>query len=354
MQNFININLNQELINSNKKFNKVSHPKITAIISVYNGEPYLKSALRSIQNQDFKSIEIIMIDDNSKDNSVKLIKELMKEDSRIVFLKNLENKGALYTKTKGALNARGKYILTLDVDDLYTSKNAFSILYNIAEKNKLDLLGFSIIISNRNITNKHLVIHHYWETEILYQPNVSYMMYAFDEKKNPKRIGDVISCYFMKRKVLVQSIKEIGEGFLNKKIIHHDDFFVFFMLSRKSLNLKQIKKPFYIVLLKHNHYNQTLLNLHNIEKQKLHREYGCLSYLYYIEFLLLKTENSFIDKQIPSYELENWYLDIYCRNNSNSWQQGIRICKLFLENNYINETIKNKIRIFLNEIERKN
>ena len=258
---------------------------------MYNGEPYLKSALRSIQNQDFKSIEIIMIDDNSKDNSVKLIKELMKEDSRIVFLKNLENKGALYTKTKGALNARGKYILTLDVDDLYTSKNAFSILYSIAEKDKLDLLGFSIIISNRNITNKHLVIHHYWETEVLYQPNVSYMMYAFDEKKNPKRIGDVISCYFMKRKVLVQSIKEIGEEFLNKKIIHHDDFFVFFMLSRKSLNLKQIKKPFYIVLLKHNHINQTLLNLHNIEKQKLHREYGCFSYLYYIEFLLLKTEN---------------------------------------------------------------
>jgi glycosyltransferase involved in cell wall biosynthesis len=217
---------------------------------VYNGEPYLKSALRSIQNQDFKSIEIIMIDDNSKDNSVKLIKELMKEDSRIVFLKNLENKGALYTKTQGALNARGKYILTLDVDDLYTSKNAFSILYSIAEKDKLDLLGFSIIISNRNITNKHLVIHHYWETEVLYQPNVSYMMYAFDEKKNPKRIGDVISCYFMKRKVLVQSIKEIGEEFLHKKIIHHDDFFVFFMLSRKSLNLKQIKKPFYIVLIK--------------------------------------------------------------------------------------------------------
>jgi glycosyltransferase involved in cell wall biosynthesis len=51
----------------------VINPKISIIISVYNGEGYLKTAVRSIQNQDFKDIEIIIIDDFSTDNSVKII-----------------------------------------------------------------------------------------------------------------------------------------------------------------------------------------------------------------------------------------------------------------------------------------
>ena len=64
----------------------------------------------------------------------------MKEDPRIVFLANTENKGALYTKTKGVLQAKGKYVMTLDVDDLYASEDAFSTLYNEAEKYDLDIL----------------------------------------------------------------------------------------------------------------------------------------------------------------------------------------------------------------------
>ena len=81
----------------------------------------------------------------------------MEEDPRIVFLKNKKNKGALYTKTKGILHSKGKYVMTLDEDDLYASKDAFSILYEEAEKNNLDILGFSSIISNINITKKILI-----------------------------------------------------------------------------------------------------------------------------------------------------------------------------------------------------
>ena len=76
----------------------MKNQKISIVISVYNGKSYLKTALHSIQNQDFKDIEIIIIDDFSTDDSVSLIRELMKEDPRIVFLQNKENKGILYTK----------------------------------------------------------------------------------------------------------------------------------------------------------------------------------------------------------------------------------------------------------------
>ena len=157
IQKFILMNLNEKLINSSYFFPKVINPKISVIISVYNGKGYLKTAVRSIQNQDFKDIEIIIIDDFSTDDSIQIIRELMKEDPRIVFLANTENKGALYTKTKGVLQAKGKYAMTLDVDDLYASEDAFSTLYNEAEKYDLDIVGFGSIINDINILNKKII-----------------------------------------------------------------------------------------------------------------------------------------------------------------------------------------------------
>ena len=76
IQCFININFDKILINP-INFTKILHPKISIIISVYNGEGFIETAVRSVQNQDFKEIEIIIIDDFSKDNSSIIIKKLI-------------------------------------------------------------------------------------------------------------------------------------------------------------------------------------------------------------------------------------------------------------------------------------
>ena len=67
----------------------------------------------------------------------------MLKDKRIILLKNEENRGALYTKTKGVLNAKGKYVMTLDEYDMYVQEDAFEVLFDEAEKNDLDIVGFS-------------------------------------------------------------------------------------------------------------------------------------------------------------------------------------------------------------------
>ena len=69
-------------------------------------------------------------------NGEELVEELMKEDPRIILIKNGINRGTLYTKTRGVLNAKGKYVMTLDHDNLYTYNNVFSTLYNESEKYK--------------------------------------------------------------------------------------------------------------------------------------------------------------------------------------------------------------------------
>ena len=96
--------------------------------------------MRSVQNQNFSNIKIIIVDDGSMDNSIKIIKELMKEDDWIKLISNFENRGTLYSKRRGILNAKGKYVMTLDHDDLYVKNNVFSILFNEAEKYNVDVL----------------------------------------------------------------------------------------------------------------------------------------------------------------------------------------------------------------------
>ena len=109
---------------------------------MYNGEGYIENIICAIENQDFKDIEIIIIDDKSKDNSVQKVKELMKKDQRINLYQNKETKGTLYSRTFGVTNSKGKYILFSDVDDLFTQEDAFSTIYYYIEKDNLDFLGF--------------------------------------------------------------------------------------------------------------------------------------------------------------------------------------------------------------------
>ena len=79
----------------------------------------IKSVIRSIQNQNMKEIEIIIINDFSKDNSAQVISEMQKEDQRIKLINNKKNLGILHSRAIGILQAKGKYILNLDHDDLF-------------------------------------------------------------------------------------------------------------------------------------------------------------------------------------------------------------------------------------------
>ena len=101
-----------------KDYYKRDYPKITLIITIYNQKEFIYKIYSCIQNQSFKDIEIIFIDDNSMDNSFKVIYELMKEDKRIKYIKNTINKGQFYSRYVGIKMAKGEYILVIDPDDL--------------------------------------------------------------------------------------------------------------------------------------------------------------------------------------------------------------------------------------------
>ena len=67
-------------------------PKVSIIVPVYNVEKYLERSLNSLINQTLKDIEIICVNDGSKDNSLKILEEYSKKDNRIIVI-NQENAG---------------------------------------------------------------------------------------------------------------------------------------------------------------------------------------------------------------------------------------------------------------------
>ena len=349
IQKFINLSLNNTILDPLENLSKPKSPKISIVIALNNGEGYLKNGLISIQNQDFKDIEIIFVDDFSRDNSISLVKKYMEKDPRIILFKNEESKGTLYTKTKGILNSKGKYVMIFDQDDMYTKRDVLSTIYNEIEKYKLDMLGFSSIetygykISDKIFKHKY---RNYLNTPILYQPYIPNRMYKFTKTGKVVRVGSVLWNYIIRNELFKKIIGQIDDKFMNTKMVRHEDYLLLFLLTRKAASLKQIKKILYVQIVFKKSSN-TEINFSINEKQKNKENLDCMSFINYIEFLLIKTNDTFHDKKIASFELNSWYLE-ECSKNEYVRERGKNLCKMFLNNVYIEKKIKKKKSNYFN------
>lgn len=90
---------------------------VSIIIPCFNQEKYITDAILSAENQTYKDIEIVFIDDCSTDNSLEVVNELKNKYSNIVVLKNETNLGVVDSRNKAIDVAKGFYILPLDGDD---------------------------------------------------------------------------------------------------------------------------------------------------------------------------------------------------------------------------------------------
>lgn len=110
---------------------------ISVIIPVYNVEKYLKECLDSITDQTYKNIEIVIIDDGSKDNSGIICDEYARRDNRIKII-HKENEGVSIARNIGIGCARGKYITFIDSDD-FVENNYIEMLYKHCKESNADL-----------------------------------------------------------------------------------------------------------------------------------------------------------------------------------------------------------------------
>lgn len=113
--------------------------KVSVIIPVYNVALYLEECLDSVRRQTLKDIEIICINDCSKDGSMEILKKYEALDERIKVFENPENRGLSASRNVGIDFAKGKYICFVDSDD-FIDENAIEVFYGIAEDKNTDVI----------------------------------------------------------------------------------------------------------------------------------------------------------------------------------------------------------------------
>ena len=172
---FCKIALDEKLIDYNTKDTKEydNRPIISLVLPSYNKQDMLLKSVRSIQNQNFKNIEIIIVNDCSTDNSSKIFNYLLETDPRIKIFHHMTNMGLFRSRLDGILYSRGKYIISFEPGDLYEDNYVLSDALNVIEKYNLDSCKFLFrVLKSFNYLKNSIVYYHVNSNEkIAYGPD---------------------------------------------------------------------------------------------------------------------------------------------------------------------------------------
>ena len=114
-----------------------NNPIVSIVLPAYNAENYIEETINSLLKQSFKEIEIICVNDGSKDDTLNILKKLQKQDERIKII-NKKNEGVWRARLDGIEKAQGQYISFVDSDD-YVEENFIERLYNSVKVNGSDI-----------------------------------------------------------------------------------------------------------------------------------------------------------------------------------------------------------------------
>ncbi len=111
--------------------------KISIVVPVYNVENYLERCIKSLINQSYQNLEIILVDDGSTDSSGLICKKWAEQDQRIVFVKK-QNGGLSDARNAGIKNATGSYLLFVDSDD-FIKENIVAVMVQRLQETEADI-----------------------------------------------------------------------------------------------------------------------------------------------------------------------------------------------------------------------
>lgn len=227
-----NSNINDLYFSERKPF-----PKVSIISPIYNRGEFLIKFLKSIQNQNFFEIEILLIDDCSSDNTVNLIKKYQSIDKRIVLIKNKKNFGTFKSRNLGILKSTGKYLILPDPDDIL-SQNCLKIFYIFATKYKYELLRFNLYIGQNRIFLSDYV--NATPSLPVFRPKIqTFLFYAAHKLR---QIDFNISNKFIKREALIRALNCFTKAYLNMHITNFEDGILNYILYRTVESFYFLKK----------------------------------------------------------------------------------------------------------------
>ena len=364
--NFINkCNLpNSKLLKSFKKYindckkykkyiirkikNKI--PYVSICLSALNMEKYIKQNLLSILNQSFQDFEIIVINDNSNDNTENIVKEMQLEDDRIILINHSQNLGVYRSRIETILNANSEYIMLMDPDDMYLNQNLIKELYNYNRINNLDITEFTVYHQNdgtRKIfyPDNHFQNHfHNFNKKIIYQPELSDILYFLPRTKQYSHtICRNIWNKIIRLKILLDAHHYIGNDYYNEFVITADDMSMNIILYNFANNYSNINLPGYL-------YNIRKISMSNGEGGIKLRMIRSINYLLYFEIFYkyikdFKKDRNYLFNEMKN--LNNLFLNIKNYNIKKYIPKAINFLNKILNDNYLTQNFKNYLEKLL-------
>lgn len=129
----------------------MNEPKISVVVPAYNIEKYISDCLISIQNQTYKNIEVIVINDGSTDGTLDVIKNTIQDDDRFIII-DQKNTGVSVARKNGIEKSTGEYIGFIDGDDTIEPNMFQRLIYNALKYNAdISHCGHIVVYPNKKI-----------------------------------------------------------------------------------------------------------------------------------------------------------------------------------------------------------
>ena len=204
--------------------------KVSVIVPVYQVKEYLEECILSICNQTLRDVEIIIIDDGSKDGSEILCDELAKQDARIKVI-HQKNRGLSAARNVGIEIAKGEYISFIDSDDCI-SADFLEILYNLCKETNSEISAVSYRRIDQNSKKEYLKKVSYDETIRIFDRKQALIEHLITTSI------DVIACNKMYKKEIFNNIR-YPDGML------FEDMLTTYRLINEANRIAFVKAPLY-------------------------------------------------------------------------------------------------------------
>lgn len=248
--------------------------KVSVIIPVYNAEEFLEECLNSVINQTLKEIEIICVDDGSKDQSLNILEKYAQKDSRIKILTQ-HNRGPGAARNEALNVVNGEYVAFVDADD-WIEKDSLKELYENSDD--VDMVLFNAVEHLTGTENKKRI----------YPVDDSEKIFTYKDYKNLVMNSEIIVCSKLHK---LSFIKENDLEFSNSGL--YEDVFFHTKSMIRAKKLKHINKIFY-------NYRKTDENVRQSEYKATNESFILLDILDDVKTLLIK-ENVFEELEYNYY-----------------------------------------------------
>ena len=232
----------EKIISKNAFVMQNSTPFISVLIISYNKRDSILKSIRSIQNQSLKNIEIIIVNDNSTDNSQEIFQKLLKSDERIRIFTHLKNMGAWRSRLDAFLYSNSPYVIHFDAGDFYGDNYILEDIYYLVNKYKLDSLRFGFRLTKAKMhlaKNDRLYTFKKYDRKILYGRR-SYNVYGF-------RYGTIWN-RLTNQNVFTKGLYHLDEYILNAYKNIYDDRWWNTLANNESYSSLMINRIGYVYL----------------------------------------------------------------------------------------------------------